>query len=374
MAGRQGALEEMDLSRSFGGVYSGCRVLVTGHTGFKGSWLAFWLHHLGARVHGLALDPGTQPCHWDLLGLDIEESRIDLRDARAVHEAVRRADPEIVFHLGAQALVRRSYADPVETFSTNVIGLVNLLEALRQSPRVRAVVNATTDKCYENDGRLQGYREVDPLGGYDPYSASKACAEIVSASWRRSFLGHASSGRILLATARAGNVVGGGDWAADRLVPDLVRGAVAGKPTPVRCPAAVRPWQHVLDPLSGYLELGRRLLAGDLQAQGAWNFGPLPEHALSVEQVVRRLADHWPEISAEGDGRPHPHEEAALTLDCRKARLELGWEPVWSDDRLWRRTALWYQAHAQGRALQTPDDLQAFVADAGSAGRSWCNA
>jgi CDP-glucose 4,6-dehydratase len=366
----------MELSRAFGSVYRGRRVLVTGHTGFKGSWLAYWLLELGAQVSGLALDPDTSPNHYQLLGLDLAEARIDLRDADAVRASVQRFEPHIVFHLAAQALVRRSYAEPLQTLQTNVIGLAHLLEAVRVTPSVRAVVNATTDKCYENDGRRDGYRETDPLGGHDPYSASKACAEIVSASWRRSFLSH-DDGRghpVLLATARAGNVIGGGDWAQDRLVPDLVRAARDGRAAPIRNPAAIRPWQHVLEPLSGYLELGRRLLAGQRDAATAWNFGPRADMLLSVAQVASGLAQHWPMIAIEPDSRAHPHEAAILMLDWNRAREALGWRPVWDVAPTLERTAAWYRRYYEQGQVATADDLSSYLSQAGAAGLAWVQA
>jgi CDP-glucose 4,6-dehydratase len=357
----------------FGGVYSGRRVLVTGHTGFKGSWLALWLQQLGAEVGGLALAPDTEPSHWRLLSLGHAEAIVDLRDAEAVRTAVRGFAPEIVFHLAAQPLVRRSYREPVLTVATNVLGLVHLLEAAREAPSVRAVVNATTDKCYDNDGRTQGYREDDRLGGHDPYSASKACAEILSASWRRSFfeMPYQNGRRLLLATARAGNVIGGGDWAAERLLPDLVRAAVAGKAALIRNPNATRPWQHVLEPLAGYLLLGRRLLGGDASCAGAWNFGPPEESHVTVAELIAGLGAHWQRIRAEMDAGDHPHESRLLHLDCTKARQQLGWRPVWNHETTLARTAAWYRSHYEYGRVDSRDDLARYVADAAAAGASW---
>jgi CDP-glucose 4,6-dehydratase len=361
-------LEVLGLSRLFGGSYSGRRVLVTGHTGFKGSWLAMWLRTLGAEVAGLALDPDTDPAHWNLLGLHLaHDARIDVCKAADVHAAIAAFQPEIVFHLAAQALVRRSYRDPVTTFDTNVMGLVNLLEAVRACASVRVVVNATTDKVYESRASPDGYRESDPLGGHDPYSTSKACAELVCACYRRSYFDRDG---VQLATARAGNVIGGGDWADDRLVPDLVRAAVSGQPLWIRHPQATRPWQHVLEPLSGYLRLGQQLLAGTLVAD-AWNFGPAAEATLSVGDVVERLRRDWPRLRVEHDSQPHPHEAAHLALDAGKAQRDLGWRPVWDADTTLRRTARWYRDFMETGAVQSHDDLATYVSDAARDGLEW---
>ncbi len=357
----------------FGGAYAGRRVLVTGHTGFKGSWLALWLRGLGARVSGLALPAETEPSHHALLGTRIEEALVDLRDASAVAAAVRRFEPELVFHLAAQPLVRRSYREPAATFDTNVMGLVHLLDAVRAAPSVRVVVNATSDKCYANRDTSVGYREGDSLGGHDPYSASKACAEIVSASYRASFLsvGEASGRVVALATARAGNVIGGGDWSADRLIPDLVRAATAGRATPIRNPHATRPWQHVLEPLAGYLMLGQHLLADPASCAQAWNFGPDAEDHATVGEVVRTFATHWPAVRHEIDAAAHPHEAALLHLDCARARDRLQWRPVWTRATALARTARWYRAHHDRADVLSADDLSFYVADARAAGLAW---
>lgn len=354
----------------FGGVYAGRRVLVTGHTGFKGSWLALWLHALGAKVTGLALDPDTQPSHWSLLALDdVVDHRVDLRDTQKVRAVLDACRPEMVFHLAAQPLVRRSYRDPVGTFSSNVMGLVNLLEAVRTCPSVGVFVNATTDKVYaEQDGQT-GYRETDPLGGHDPYSSSKACAELVSDCYRKSFLG-ADDSNVRLATARAGNVIGGGDWAEDRLVPDLVRTGIAGHPLMIRNPDAIRPWQHVLEPLSGYLSLGQ-CLWGDASFTGAWNFGPGIEGELRVQSLVERMGMHWNAMRIEADEAPRVHEANILRLDTHKAGTELAWHPTWDIDTALARTAAWYRSfHASGH-IGSRDDLAAYIADAKRLGREW---
>jgi CDP-glucose 4,6-dehydratase len=358
----------MGLSGLFGGAYAQRRVLVTGHTGFKGSWLAYWLRRMGAQVTGLALDPDTDPSHWQLLGADgVSDHRVDLRDAAAVHRVVQESQPEIVFHLAAQPLVRRSYRDPSGTFATNVSGLVNLFEAVRACAGVRALVNATTDKVYEENAVPSGYRETDPLGGHDPYSTSTACAELVSACYRKSYF--AQTG-MRLATARAGNVIGGGDWAEDRLVPDLVRAATSHGALRVRNPEATRPWQHVLDPLSGYLRLGQALLSGEAEGE-AWNLGPDGEGEVTVRELTARLCAHWPLMQVELDEDAHPHEAALLRLDCAKARRRLSWQPVWALEASVDRTASWYRAfHEQGQ-VRTGSDLEDYVADARKAGLPW---
>jgi len=361
----------MDLSGLFGGIYAGRRVLVTGHTGFKGSWLVYWLRAMGAQVSGLALDPDTQPSHWQLLALgEVDDHRLDLRDATAVRELVQAARPEFVFHLAAQPLVRRSYREPVATFAANVMGLVNLLEAVRACPSVRVVVNATTDKVYEEQAGTRGYNESDPLGGHDPYSTSKACAELVSACYRKSYFGEDSPVR--LATARAGNVIGGGDWAEDRLVPDLVRAATAGQALRIRNPESTRPWQHALDPLAGYLRLGQALLEDEANAQ-AWNFGPDAEGEVAVRELAARLHSHWPHLQVALDENARPHEAAILRLDCSKAKRQLGWRPVWNLDEGLRRTAGWYRAFHEDGRLRTGSDLEDFVADARRDGLSWAH-
>ena len=359
------------MNQLFGGAYAGTRVLVTGHTGFKGSWLCLWLRALGAQVNGLALAPDTAPAHWALLQLeDVRDLRFDMRDAAAVREVVTALRPQVVFHLAAQALVRRSYVDPVETFGTNVMGLVHLFEALRGCDSVQAVINATTDKVYLEQATAYGYDEQHPLGGHDPYSTSKACAELISECYRKSYFTGARKHGPRVATARAGNVIGGGDWAADRLVPDLVRAAMAGTPLRVRNPDAVRPWQHVLEPLSGYLRLGQALLAGDA-AEGPWNFGPAADATMSVATLVTRLCEQWPGVHDESCPGPHPREATTLRLDCGKAARELGWRPVWDATRTTERTIDWYRAFHEHGELRSNADLTVYVSDARAAGLGW---
>lgn len=355
--------------RLFGDIYRNRRVLVTGHTGFKGSWLSLWLDTLGAKLTGLALAPGTQPAHWDLLRLKTDDRRIDVRDAGQVADVVSSAAPEIVFHLAAQPLVRRSYRDPLETWSTNVMGTANVLEACQRQRSVRAIVVITTDKCYENREWEWSYREIDRLGGHDPYSASKASMELVAASYRDAFFD--SAGIPLLATARAGNVIGGGDWSEDRLIPDLVRSVTRREPLEIRSPNATRPWQHVLEPLSGYLFLGQKLLDGKGEFAQAWNFGPDTDSNQSVGEVLSRLRTAWPALDWHVTPHPQPHEAHLLHLDSAKAALRLKWRPVWHLDECLAATAEWYRAYLEKGAAITRQQLQSYVAAAQEAELAW---
>lgn len=355
--------------KPFGGTYQGRRVLLTGHTGFKGSWLATWLAEMGAQVTGLGLAPNSSPAHWDLLDTPATDIRADIREAALVREVFEQSQPEIVFHLAAQALVRRSYRDPLESWSTNVMGTANVLEACRLTPSVRAVVVITTDKVYANNEWPWGYRENDRLGGHDPYSASKAASELVVDSYRKAFW--AVDGSPLMATARAGNVIGGGDWSEDRLIPDLVRAVQAGEPLEIRSPQSTRPWQHVLECLSGYLLLGQRLLEADESKATAWNFGPAPEDNRTVEQVLTGLKTHWPQLSWHTTSAERPHEANLLYLDCAQAKTSLGWRPVWTLEQSLEMTADWYrEQHATGNVL-TRKQLALYVDAATRAGRVW---
>lgn len=329
--------------------WSGKRVLLTGHTGFKGAWLTLWLEHLGAAVTGVALAPITTPDLWASLGAPLKgDGFVDIRNAASVAEAFEKARPEIVIHMAAQALVHASYDDPVTTYDTNVMGLINVLEACRRTPSVRAIVNVTSDKCYENREQLWAYREDEAMGGSDPYSASKGCAELITASYRRSFF--KAPGGARLASARAGNVIGGGDWSSDRLIPDCVRAFEQGRSVEIRNPLATRPWQHVLEPLCGYLVLAQRLYEdGDAVAEG-WNFGPADIDALPVGDVVNAMVDLWGDGAAwRRDENERPKEAMLLRVDASKARIRLGWRP-----RLPVREGLdwaveWYKAYAAGQ-------------------------
>jgi CDP-glucose 4,6-dehydratase len=337
----------------FDDVYRGRRVLVTGHTGFKGSWLALWLHRLGAEVHGFALEPPTEPSLFREAEVEgcLASHRIgDIRDHAGLTAHVSAVQPEIVFHLAAQPLVRRSYLEPRETYDVNVMGTVNMLEAVRAAGSVRVCQLVTSDKCYENREWALAYRENDPMGGFDPYSSSKGCAELVAAAYRRSFFTAGAAGMVAsLATARAGNVIGGGDWAEDRIVPDCIRALEAGLPVPVRNPRAVRPWQHVLDALGGYLHLAARQWSDPVAFSDAWNFGPLVTGTLPVlklaELVVAEWGDGaiWTDPAAARAGAVH--EAAMLRLDIAKAQSLLGWQPLLDTAEAVRLTVQWHRMH-----------------------------
>lgn len=356
----------------FKDIYRGRRVLVTGHTGFKGSWLSLWLKSLGAEVAGISLAPITTPNHWSLLGLDMEDNCLDIREPERLQEAIARLQPEIVLHLAAQPLVRRSYQAPLETWSTNVNGSANLLEACRHTKSVRAIVVVTSDKCYENVEWAWGYRENDRLGGHDPYSASKAATEMVAASYRNSFFN--SPDAPLLATARAGNVIGGGDWSADRLIPDLVRSISTQEMLEIRYPHATRPWQHVLESLSGYLLLGQLLLEGKREFATAWNFGPAAEGNRSVAEVLSRLNEEWPALRWQRATAAHVHEAQLLYLDSTMVRSRLGWKPVWEFDKALSATARWYQSWAERSEVISWEQLADYVAAARAQGLEWSGA
>ncbi len=335
-------------------VYSGKRVFLTGHTGFKGGWLALWLRDLGAEVHGYALAPDPDPVLFRVACVEeaVHHRIGDIRQFKAVQAAFEDARPDFVFHLAAQPLVRESYLTPLATVETNVLGTAHVLEAIRLSRRQCSVVVVTSDKAYENRERAEGYREDEAMGGHDLYSASKGATEVVTSAYRRSFFPPAriSEHRVALATARAGNVVGGGDWAKDRIVPDAVSAFAAGRPIPVRNPHAVRPWQHVLEPLGGYLLLGARLAGKDAAGFAeAWNFGPADEDAVPVRDLVEKLIAAWGSGAWEDRSEPGaPHEAAFLSLDIAKARARMGWSPRWRIDETVQRTAEWYRTFHSG--------------------------
>ncbi len=366
------------LFMSFSNAYRGKRVLVTGHTGFKGAWLCEWLISLGANVSGFALQPPTKPALFDQLKLSdrIDDSRGDIRDAAAIAERVRCVQPEFIFHLAAQPLVRLSYDQPVETYSTNVMGTVHLLEAARQLNRRCSIIVVTTDKCYENREWVHSYREEDPMGGYDPYSSSKGAAELVIAAYRRSYFSCPNSA-IRLASARAGNVIGGGDWALDRIVPDCIRALSKNESIVVRNKMATRPWQHVLEPLSGYLWLGSQLSKGETQPlvlASGFNFGPNLSSNRTVADLVNEITKHWP---GQVDYQINPnavHEAKLLNLAIDKSRHYLGWCPVWNFDRTIAETVGWYlrnrQDGHQGIAAAVAQ-IAAYTSDAGAMDLAW---
>lgn len=320
------------------------RVFLTGHTGFKGGWLSLWLHDLGALVTGFSLEaePLSMYNSAGLSSLFTKSITGDIRDTQSLEQAMKECDPEIVIHMAAQPLVQHSYTDPVGTYSTNVMGTVHVLEAARKTGSVKSILNITTDKCYENNEWIWAYRENEPMGGYDPYSSSKGCAELVSSAYRRSFF---DGKGVALATARAGNVIGGGDWAQNRIVPDAMRSFAAGETLIVRNPDSIRPWQHVLEPIAGYILLCQQLTLEPVSFTGAWNFGPLNSNAQPVSVLADIMSDAWGEKAAwTTDNSVHPHEAHFLKLDSSKANHYLQWKPVWQLDRSLRETVAWYKA------------------------------
>lgn len=336
-------------------IFQGKRILITGHTGFKGSWLTLWLSKLGAEVHGYALSPNTNPNNYTASHIsDILESEClaDIRSQDTLTKFIHKVKPDCIFHLAAQPIVRRSYAEPVETFDTNVMGSIYLMDAVRKMHIKCTVVMITSDKCYENTGKAQGYVETDAMGGHDPYSASKGCAELAISSYRRSFfpperiIGHGVS----LASVRAGNVIGGGDWAEDRIIPDAVRAVTSGKPLEIRSPNAVRPWQHVLEPLSGYMLLAAEMMAGEYSLAGGWNFGPkMNNNPVNVLSIIRQFYDVWEEGEVEFDkDYANLHEAAYLTLSSKKSETVLGWKQQWDISETVSRTAEWYKRYYAG--------------------------
>ena len=323
--------------------WQGKRVFLTGHTGFKGSWLSLWLVSLGAQVKGYALNPPTSPSLFNEAKVDsIIDSKIgDIRDQDALYKSMTVFNPDIVIHMAAQSIVRYSYDEPIETYEVNIMGTAKVLEAARYCANLKAIVNITTDKCYENDGRSQGYKEDDPMGGYDPYSSSKGCAELVASSYRRSFLQDQGVG---LASVRAGNVIGGGDWAEDRLIPDILRSFEKSRPVIIRNPKATRPWQHVLEPLSGYLILAEKLYKNQKEYAESWNFGPNEQDAKPVDWILNKMTLQWPNSSWKLDGNYNPHEADFLKLDILKSKSRLGWRPVWGLNYTLEKIVNWHRA------------------------------
>lgn len=337
--------------------WSGKRVFLTGHTGFKGSWMSLWLQSMGAEVVGYSLAPPSNPSLFEVahVAKGMVSLEGDIRDLDLMQAAMVQHRPDLVIHMAAQSLVRYSYEDPIETYSTNIMGTVNVLEAVRQVTSVKAVVVITTDKCYENREWVWGYRENEAMGGYDPYSSSKGCAELVTAAYRQSFFTKTEAESVAVASVRAGNVIGGGDWAADRLIPDMVRAVAEGLPVVIRNPHAIRPWQYVLEPLSGYLLLAQRLYEDGVAYAEGWNFGPSEDDAKPVQWIVEQLTGMWGEgASWTLDKTEHPHEAHYLKLDCSKARMRLGWQPRWTLTRALEDIVSWHKGHQRG------DDMHDF--------------
>lgn len=365
-------MEDLVNMHQFNDIYSGRRVLITGNTGFKGSWLSLWLTELGAQVIGVSNDIPTDPSHFKLLKLPFQTIFADINDLAKLNTIFNQYQPEIVFHLAAQSLVRPSYRDPIETFQTNVMGTVNVLEAIRQMPPVKAAIIVTSDKCYENQNTPKRYKEDDKLGGIDPYSASKSCAEIVTQSYRESFFKNSST---LIATTRAGNVIGGGDWSEDRLIPDIFRSISANKPLILRNPTATRPWQHVLDPLSGYLVLGQILLEGSQAHATAYNFGPDSTSTATVEDVVKLAKKHWSGINIAYDTDSKLHEASLLNLDSSKALNQLAWKPTWLFDQAVFKTLEWYSKYLDDKKTNIVEEsikqLHEYIYDAQQKQQLW---
>lgn len=352
----------------FGSVYRNRRVLVTGDSGFKGSWLLQWLHLLDAKVYGMALAPQTTPNHFDLLQIPSQSFRGDIRDFNWVDQSLLASEPEVIFHLAAQPLVRYSYKQPLETYSTNVMGTANLLQACRTLPSLRALVVITTDKVYQNEEWAWGYRECDRLGGYDPYSASKACAEIVVNSFRQAYFGQ---GLPLIATVRAGNVIGGGDWSEDRLVPDIIRAATSGRQLEIRSPNATRPWQHVLECLCGYLMIGQHLLEGQTDCATAWNIGPEPTDNRRVIEVLEQMSQRWSKLNWQVTSNVQPHEANLLYLDSSKAKSVLGWKPIWDLNTALTHTVDWYKSYYEVGSVTTVSQIESYVTTAKNQEAKW---
>lgn len=355
-------MEKLGINKLFGGIYKNKKVLVTGHTGFKGSWLCLWLEKMGAEVFGLALDPPTTPNHYTLLNLNIKSYIQDICNLGKVTQILHEINPDIIFHLAAQPLVRLSYQDPVATYTTNIMGTVNILEASRELSNLKAVVIITSDKCYENKEWHWGYRENEAMGGKDPYSSSKGCSELVTSAYRNSFFINSNSA--LVASARAGNVIGGGDWASDRIVTDLVISASNFTSVYLRFPYATRPWQYVLEPLSGYLTLGWHLLNGEKEFSEGWNFGPGINNNVTVLELVNEVKKNWSNIKFEFDKGEHPHEAGFLMLDSTKSNKLLNWHPVWDFKKTVAKTIEWYKDYYELDKVSTTEILYEYISNA----------
>ncbi|WP_163339384.1 CDP-glucose 4,6-dehydratase [Desulfopila sp. IMCC35008] len=357
------------VSSMFSNTYKGKRILITGDTGFKGSWLVFWLQRLGAEVFGLSLKPPSTLYHSNLLDLDYPKYTCNLSDIHETCRVVKKVKPDTIFHLAAQSLVRKSYQNPYETFQTNIMGTASLLEAVRECDSVKTIIVATSDKCYHNTETGEPFKEDDPLGGHDPYSASKGAVEIVAQSYRSSFLNNQG---VLLSTVRAGNVIGGGDWGADRLLPDLMKSASQSKTLVIRSPNAVRPWQHVLEPLSGYLLVGERLYLGDETSATAWNFGPTEEGHFTVEELIATAHDCWQKVKYSTEKNTY-HEATLLKLSCKKAEDYLQWQPIWEGTEAIVKSVEWYRSYYEKNEILTEYHFDEFVQSAKENGAVWVN-
>lgn len=374
MEPKYSSLENLVMQTLFSGIYKDKTVLVTGHTGFKGSWLVHWLSQMGSKIVGYSLPAPTEPNHFVLLNLDITSIIGDIRDLELLNKTFATYRPDIVFHLAAQPLVRLSYENPVETYETNVMGTLKVFEACRANG-VKAIVNITSDKAYENREWVWGYRENDPMGGYDPYSSSKGCADLLANSYRSSYFNsqkYKKSHNTLLASCRAGNVIGGGDWAMDRLMSDIMFSVSHGKKVSIRNPHATRPWQHVLEPLSGYLLVGQKLLEEKVEFGEAWNFGPSDEGSISVEEVVKHIKKYWDKIDYEFNRDPNQlHEANLLKLDCSKAHISLEWRDVWDSETTFEKTVKWYREFYEQGIVSTSQNLYEYIADARKKNLVW---
>ncbi len=355
-------------SKLFSGIYTGKKVFITGHTGFKGSWLSFWLKKLGANIYGYSLKLPSTPNHYSLLQLNIDSEINDIRNYSGLKNALINFKPEIIFHLAAQPIVRYSYKNPIETFETNLLGTVNLLEAARNTPSIKAIVCISTDKCYENIETTEGYKENSPMGGYDPYSASKGCMELTINSYRNSFFNikdYKSKHQTLIASCRAGNVIGGGDWGYDRLIPDIVKNASENKITEIRNLFAVRPWQHVLESISAYLQLGQKLLEEKVNLAGPWNIGPTDKEHFTVNDVIKLAQQTWTKIQYnEVCLEKNPHEAKLLVLNCDKANKILNWKKVWEFEETVRKTVSWYKEFYEKDIVNTDKNLKEYIKSA----------
>ncbi|NLE04452.1 MAG: CDP-glucose 4,6-dehydratase [Crenarchaeota archaeon] len=351
----------------FNQIYQGKTVIVTGHTGFKGSWLVLWLKKMGARVIGYSLSAPSNPSHYELLDIAHTSVLGDIRDEDKLQKTFAIYKPDIVFHLAAQPLVRYSYENPIETYDINVMGTLKVFDACNKC-NVKAIVNVTSDKCYDNKEWIWGYRENDNMGGYDPYSSSKACAELLTSSYRNSFFNpkeFLKTHSTLIASCRAGNVIGGGDWGKDRLIPDVIRSVSVNKKVIIRSPDSTRPWQHVLEPLSGYLQIGQKLLESDLNFADCWNFGPNYLEYYTVRELIEVMQQYWKGIDCFFDYDPNqPHEARCLKLDCSKANFFLNWNSVWNFHQTLEKTVNWYKNYYENGIINTEEDLQSYISDA----------